>query len=48
MPADDKLNTRLIVSRVVIEAMQDLRMSYPRVSPARRRELQAIRKQLAK
>ena len=48
VPADDKLNTRLIVSRVVIEAMQDLRMSYPRVSPARRRELQAIRKQLAK
>ncbi len=48
VPADDKLNARLIVSRVVIDVLQGLGMSYPRVSPARRRELQAIRKQLAK
>jgi PPK2 family polyphosphate:nucleotide phosphotransferase len=48
VPADDKLNARLIVSRVVIEALQELDMSYPKVSAARRRELQAIRKQLAK
>ena len=48
VPADDKLNARLIVSRVVIETLQELDMRYPRVSAARRRELQAIRKQLVK
>jgi len=48
VPADDKLNARLIVSRVVIEVLQGFGMSYPRVSAARRRELQAIRRQLAR
>ena len=48
VPADDKYNARLIVSRIVIEAMQDLKMSYPVLTPARRSELRAIRKQLAK
>ena len=48
VPADDKLNARLIVSRVVIDVLQGFGMSYPRVSAARRRELQAIRRQLAK
>jgi PPK2 family polyphosphate:nucleotide phosphotransferase len=48
VPADDKLNARLIVSRVVIDTLRALGMKYPVVSPARRRELQAIRKQLAK
>jgi PPK2 family polyphosphate:nucleotide phosphotransferase len=46
VPADDKYNARLIVSRIVIEALQDLKMSYPKVTPARRHELQAIRKHL--
>lgn len=48
VPADDKYNARLIVSRVVIEALRDLKLSYPKVTDAQRRELQAIRKQLAK
>ena len=48
VPADDKYNARLIISRVVIEALQGLKMSYPKVTDARRSELQAIRKQLAK
>ena len=48
VPADDKLNARLIVSRVVIDVLQGFGMSYPRVSAARRRELRAIRKQLEK
>lgn len=47
VPADDKYNARLIVSRVLIEALQGLRMSYPEITPARRNELRAIRKQLA-
>ncbi|HTR77811.1 MAG TPA: ADP-polyphosphate phosphotransferase, partial [Gemmatimonadaceae bacterium] len=48
VPADDKENARLIVSRIVVEALADLRMSYPEVDKARRRELKAIRKQLLK
>jgi PPK2 family polyphosphate:nucleotide phosphotransferase len=47
VPADDKYNARLIISRVVIDALQGLRMSYPEATHARRRELRAIRKDLA-
>ena len=48
VPADDKNNARLIVSRVVIDALQDLKMSYPKMSRARQSELLAIRKALEK
>jgi PPK2 family polyphosphate:nucleotide phosphotransferase len=48
VPADDKHNARLIISRVVIDALQALDMSYPKVTPARDKELRDIRKQLAK
>jgi PPK2 family polyphosphate:nucleotide phosphotransferase len=47
VPADDKYNARLIVSRIVIEALQDLGMSLPKLTHARKDELKAIRKQLA-
>jgi PPK2 family polyphosphate:nucleotide phosphotransferase len=46
VPADDKYNARLIVSRVVIEALQRLDMSYPKVTRARQKELLEMRKQL--
>jgi len=48
VPADDKPNARLIVSRIVLDTLEELKMAYPTVSATRRRELQAIRKQLAK
>jgi hypothetical protein len=48
VPADDKPNARLIVSRVIVDALEELDMSYPEPDTARRRELQAIRKRLAK
>jgi PPK2 family polyphosphate:nucleotide phosphotransferase len=48
VPADDKDNARLIVSQIVLEALEGLEMSYPVVSAVRKRELQAIRKKLAK
>jgi len=48
VPADDKYNARLIISRIVIDALQGLQLSYPEITPARRSELRAIRKQLAK
>ncbi|MCG6205642.1 polyphosphate kinase 2 family protein [Rhodopseudomonas sp. HC1] len=48
IPADDKQNTRLIVSQVILETIEDLKMSYPETSPARRKELLKLRRQLAK
>jgi PPK2 family polyphosphate:nucleotide phosphotransferase len=48
VPADDKANARLIVSRIVVETLKDLDLSYPRLEPARRRELASLRRQLAK
>jgi PPK2 family polyphosphate:nucleotide phosphotransferase len=46
VPADDKENARLIVSQIVLDALQDLKMSYPATSDARRDELLSIRKRL--
>jgi len=48
VPADDKDNARLIVSRIVIDALKDLKMSYPKTTPERKSELQAIRELLEK
>jgi PPK2 family polyphosphate:nucleotide phosphotransferase len=48
VPADDKENARLIVSQIVLDTLKDLKMAYPKTTPKRRRELQAIRKLLAR
>jgi PPK2 family polyphosphate:nucleotide phosphotransferase len=48
VPADDKENARLIVSRIVVDTLDELKMSYPKTSAERRRELLAIRKELVK
>ena len=48
VPADDKENARLIISKIVVDTLKGLRLAYPELSAERRRELQAIRKQLAK
>jgi hypothetical protein len=48
VPADDKLNARLIISRIVIDALKELKMSYPDVTAARKSELRKIREQLTK
>ena len=48
VPADDKENARLIVSRIVVDTLAGLEMSYPKTSAKRRRELQVIRKQLTR
>jgi len=48
VPADDKENARLIVSQILIDAFDDLSMAYPKTTSKRRRELQAIGKQLSK
>jgi PPK2 family polyphosphate:nucleotide phosphotransferase len=46
VPADDKENARLIVSRIVVDALDGLGMSYPAVTSERAAELQAIRAEL--
>lgn len=48
VPADDKDNARLIVSQIVLDALAGMKMRYPVASLARKRELQSIRKKLAK
>jgi PPK2 family polyphosphate:nucleotide phosphotransferase len=48
VPADDKKNARLIISNVILETLKSLNMRYPQPSKARQKELQAIRKRLAK
>jgi PPK2 family polyphosphate:nucleotide phosphotransferase len=48
VPADDKKNARLIVSFIVAQTLEALKLRYPRTSAARRRELLALRKSLAK
>ena len=48
VPADDKDNARLIVSRIVIDALHDMKMAYPKTTAKRRRELKSIGKLLTK
>jgi PPK2 family polyphosphate:nucleotide phosphotransferase len=48
VPADDKENSRLIVSRIILDTLNELNMTYPKTTPARQRELQSIRKKLMK
>jgi PPK2 family polyphosphate:nucleotide phosphotransferase len=48
VPADDKENARLIVSQIILDTFERLKLSYPKTSAARRGELLAIRKRLAK
>ncbi len=45
VPADDKLNARLIISRIVLETLKGLKMNYPQ--PRSKAELLALRKALA-
>ncbi len=48
VPADDKKNARLIISEIVLEAFNDLKMTRPKATPARQAELRAIRARLTR
>jgi PPK2 family polyphosphate:nucleotide phosphotransferase len=48
VPADDKRSTRLIVSRIVLDVIEALGLSYPETSAERRRELRLLCRKLAK
>jgi PPK2 family polyphosphate:nucleotide phosphotransferase len=46
VPADDKYSARLIVSHIVLDRLESLKLAWPEVSEGRRAELQKIRTQL--
>jgi PPK2 family polyphosphate:nucleotide phosphotransferase len=48
IPADDKENARLIVSRILLDTLNELKMAYPKSTAKRRQELKSIRKLLVK
>ena len=48
VPADDKESARLIVSQIVLDTFEALKMAWPKGSATRGQELQSIRKRLTK
>jgi PPK2 family polyphosphate:nucleotide phosphotransferase len=48
VPADDKENARVIVSQIILDALSDLRMGYPKATANQLRELKAVRRDLSK
>lgn len=48
VPADHKWFTRLVVSSVIVDTLESLKLSYPKVDPGKRKELQAAKKLLLK
>ena len=48
VPADDKENARLIISRVILDTFKSLDLAYPKPSAEHLKELKSIRKQLAR
>lgn len=46
VPADDKNNARLIVSQIILDTFNGLKMSYPKTDAKRQKELLSIRQQL--
>jgi len=47
VPADDKENARLLISRIILDTFEALKMQFPQPDAQRKQELQAIRQQLA-
>ena len=48
VPADDKENARLIISQILLDTLNGLKMAYPKSTAKRRQELKSIRKLLVK
>jgi PPK2 family polyphosphate:nucleotide phosphotransferase len=48
VPADDKKNARLIISKIILDTFNSLKMHYPETDARRRQELLSIREQLVK
>jgi polyphosphate kinase 2 (PPK2 family) len=48
IPADNKWFTHLAVSAAIVETLEELNLAYPKVDPAKQKQLQAARKVLEK
>jgi hypothetical protein len=48
VPADNKWFTRLVVSSVVVETLESMKLAYPTVDAATKKELAAAKKELQK
>ena len=48
VPADDKENARLIVSQIIVDTLDDLKLTYPKPAADHQKQLQEIRKLLEK
>jgi len=48
VPADEKQNTRLIISEIILHTLRKLKMKYPVLDEKRRKELRSLRKLLEK
>jgi hypothetical protein len=46
VPADDKKNARLIILKIILNTLKELRMSYPETTGERRKELLMVRNEL--
>lgn len=48
VPADNKWFTRLVISTVIVDALESLKLDYPKVDPAKKKDLEGAKKQLEK
>lgn len=48
VPADNKWFTRLVISTVVVDTLESLKLNYPKVDTAKRKELEAAKQGLLK
>jgi PPK2 family polyphosphate:nucleotide phosphotransferase len=48
VPADNKWYTRLVIGAAIVDALEELKLEYPKLSPAERRALAAARRSLAR
>ena len=48
VPADNKWFTRVVVASVIIRALEELNLSYPKIGKKKRRELARVRKVIAR
>jgi hypothetical protein len=48
VPADNKWFTRLVISAAIVETLESLKLQYPTVDKAKKKELAKVREQLEK
>jgi PPK2 family polyphosphate:nucleotide phosphotransferase len=46
VPADNKWYTRLVVAAAIVDTLKDLKLGYPVVDPAKRKELESAKREL--